>query len=229
MYRPPTAPNMLPMTNHSSSTNRVIADMTMSVDGFIADPQDNIEPLVSWYFAGDTEVAPGVPFRVAAASADLLRTAMGNLGAIVGGRRYFDLANGWGGAHPTGAPVFIVTHSVPAGWENAAPSITFVTEGGIEAALEQAKAAAGDKDVAIATPGTIRQCLELGALDELSINVAPIMLGSGQRFFPGDDLPTIRLEDPEVTVGVGVTHLRYRLADRGAVEAAAVPSGPASA
>jgi dihydrofolate reductase len=205
---------MLPMTNHTSSTNRVIADMSMSVDGFIADPQDNIEPLVGWYFAGDTEVAPGLPFRVSAASADVLRTAMGNLGAIVGGRRYFDLANGWGGAHPTGAPVFIVTHSVPEGWENAAPSINFVTEGGIEAALEQAKAAAGAKDVAIATPGTVRQCLELGALDELSINVAPIVLGRGQRFFPGDGLETIALEDPKVVAGTGVTHLRYRIADR---------------
>jgi dihydrofolate reductase len=212
MYRVAAAPNMLPMTNHTASATRVIADMSMSVDGFIADPQDNIEPLVGWYFAGDTEVAPGLPFRVAAGSAELLRSAMSNLGAIVGGRRYFDLANGWGGAHPTGAPVFIVTHTVPEGWENAAPSITFVTEGGIEAALEQAKAAAGGKDVAIATPGTIRQVLELGALDELSINITPILLGSGRRFFPGDDLATIGLEDPEVVAGTGVTHLRYRLA-----------------
>jgi dihydrofolate reductase len=206
----------------------VIADMSMSVDGFIADPQDNIEQLVGWYFTGDTEVAPGLPFRVSAGSADLLRTAMADLGAIVGGRRYFDLANGWGGAHPTGVPVFIVTHSVPDGWESSAPSITFVTEGGIEAALEQAKAAAGDKDVAIATPGTVRQCLELGALDELSINVAPIMLGRGQRFFPGDDFGTIELEDPDVVVGSGVTHLRYRLAHRDA-ETTTLPQAPATA
>jgi dihydrofolate reductase len=186
----------------------------MSVDGFIATPDDRIDPLVGWYFAGDTEVAPGMPFRTSAASADLLREVMGRLGAVVGGRRYFDLANGWGGAHPTGAPVFIVTHSVPEGWENAAPSINFVTEGGIEAAVALAKDAAGDKDVAIATPGTVRQCIHAGLLDEISINIAPVLLGSGQRFFPGDDLQTMGLSDPDVVVGTGVTHLRYRLSDR---------------
>ncbi len=201
-------------TTHPTQT--VVADMSMSVDGFIADPQDDIEPLVGWYFAGDTEIAPGLPFRVSEATAALLRVAMGRLGAIVGGRRYFDLANGWGGAHPTGVPVYIVTHRVPEGWEHAAPSITFVTEGGIEAAVAQAKAAAGGKDVAIATPSTVRQCLDRGLLDELSINVVPVVLGRGQRFFPGDDHDLIALTDPEVVEGVGVTHLRYRIKGRGA-------------
>ncbi|WCB91923.1 hypothetical protein DSM104299_00601 [Baekduia alba] len=205
------------MTNTSSSSTKspaVIADMAMSVDGFIATPDDQIDALTGWYFAGDTEVAPGLPFRTSGATAELLRDVMGRLGAIVGGRRYFDLANGWGGAHPTGAPVFIVTHSVPEGWENAAPSITFVTEGGIARAVELAKAAAGDKDVAIATPSTVRQCIDAGLLDEININIAPVLLGSGQRFFPGDDLETLGLSDPDVVVGTGVTHLRYRLKDR---------------
>jgi dihydrofolate reductase len=205
-------PGMNNTTN--TPTQTVIADMSMSVDGFIADPQDNIEHLVGWYFAGDSEVAPGLPFRVSEETAELLRVAMGRLGAIVGGRRYFDLANGWGGAHPTGVPVFIVTHSVPEGWENAAPSINFVTEGGIEAALAQAKAAADGKDVAIATPSTVRQCIDLGLLDELSINITPVLLGRGQRFFPGDDRDLIGLTDPDVVQGVGVTHLRYRIKNR---------------
>jgi dihydrofolate reductase len=204
------------MTNSTASTQTVIADMSMSVDGFIADPEDRIEPLVGWYFAGDTEVAPGIPFRTSAATAELLRDVMGRLGAIVGGRRYFDLAHGWGGAHPTGVPAFIVTHSVPEGWENAGPSIQFVTEGGIEAAVTQAKAAANGKDVAIATPSTVRQCIDAGLLDEISINVAPVLLGRGQRFFPGDDLDTVALSDPDVVQGIGVTHLRYRLTDRAA-------------
>jgi dihydrofolate reductase len=206
---------MAPMTNpHSSSTKpqTVIADMAMSVDGFIATPDDQIDQLIGWYFAGDTEVAPGLPFRTSAGTAEMLRDVMSRLGAVVGGRRYFDLANGWGGAHPTGVPAFIVTHSVPEGWENAAPSITFVTEGGIEAAVALAKEAAGDKDVAIATPSTVRQCIDAGLLDEININIAPVLLGAGQRFFPGDDLETIGLSDPEVVVGIGVTHLRYRLA-----------------
>jgi len=205
------------MTNTSSSPTKpqtVIADMAMSVDGFIATPDDQIDQLTGWYFAGDTEVAPGIPFRTSAATAALLRDVMSRLGAVVGGRRYFDLANGWGGAHPTGAPVFIVTHSVPEGWEHAAPSINFVTEGGIEAAVALAKEAAGDKDVAIATPSTVRQCIDAGLLDELSINIAPVLLGTGQRFFPGDDLGTIGLADPDVVQGIGVTHLRYRLNGR---------------
>jgi dihydrofolate reductase len=206
------------MTNSTSSSSNhspaVIADMSMSIDGFIATPDDQIDALTGWYFAGDTEVAPGIPFRTSAATAELLRDVMSRLGAVVGGRRYFDLAEGWGGAHPTGAPVFIVTHSVPAGWENAAPSINFVTEGGIERAVELAKAAAGEKDVAIATPTTVRQCLDAGLLDEININIAPVLLGSGQRFFPGDDLSTLHLSDPDVVIGTGVTHLRYRLADR---------------
>lgn len=204
------------MTNTTSSTKpqTVIADMSMSVDGFIATPDDQIDPLVGWYFGGDTEVAPGIPFRTSAATAQLLREVMSRLGAVVGGRRYFDLANGWGGAHPTGAPVFIVTHSVPEGWENAAPSINFVTEGGIEAAVALAKEAAGHKDVAIATPSTVRQCIDAGLLDEININIAPVILGSGQRFFPGDDLETLALSDPDVVVGTGVTHLRYRLTER---------------
>jgi dihydrofolate reductase len=210
---------MPPMTNHTTSSSpakpqTVIADMAMSVDGFIATPDDQIDALTGWYFAGDTEVAPGIPFKTSAATAELLREVMSRLGAIVGGRRYFDLANGWGGAHPTGVPVFIVTHSVPEGWENAAPSINFVTEGGIERAVALAKEAAGDKDVAIATPSTVRQCIDAGLLDEISINIAPVLLGSGQRFFPGDDLPTLHLSDPDVVIGTGVTHLRYRLADR---------------
>ncbi len=215
MYRRATGPSMPPMTNHTSSSPKpqtVIADMAMSLDGFIATPDDQIDALTGWYWAGDTEVAPGLPFRTSAATAQLLRDVMSRLGAVVGGRRYFDLAEGWGGAHPTGVPVFIVTHSVPAGWEDAAPNINFVTEGGIERAVALAKEAAGDKDVAIATPTTVRQCLDAGLLDEISVNVAPVLLGSGQRFFPGEDLQQIALSDPEVTVGTGVTHLRYRLA-----------------
>jgi dihydrofolate reductase len=211
MYAPAIGPSMAPMTNHTASTPSVIADMSMSVDGFIADPRDNIEPLVGWYFGGEHEVAPGLPFRVSAATAELLREAMGRLGAIVGGRRYFDLANGWGGAHPTGVPVFIVTHSVPAGWENAAPAINFVTEGGVARAIELARDAAAGKDVALATPSTVRQAMDLGLLDELSINVAPLLLGRGQRFFPGDDLDMLALDGPDVVQGDGVLHLRYRL------------------
>lgn len=188
---------------------RIIADMSMSLDGRIATPDDDIGPLVRWFFSGDTEVAPGAPFRTSAASAKLLRDALGGVGAIIGGRRYFDLAKGWGGRHPMGVPVFILTHQPPADWP-ADSSIRFVTAG-LESALEQARAVAGDKDVAIATPSTVRQCIEAGVLDELQVNVAPIVLGEGPLFFQGI-ARHVELEGPEVIEGTGVTHLRYRVA-----------------
>ncbi|WP_320670051.1 dihydrofolate reductase family protein [Patulibacter defluvii] len=188
---------------------KLIADMSMSVDGYVATPDDDISPLAGWFFSGDTEVAPGAPFRTSEASAKLLREAFESVGAILGGRRYFDLAQGWGGAHPMGVPVFILTHEPPADWP-ADSTIHFVT-GGLEQAVALARQAAGGKDVGVATPGTVRQCLEAGLLDELQVNVAPIVLGRGYRFF--DDFPqTVPLEGPEVIEGTGVVHLRYRVA-----------------
>lgn len=185
---------------------KLIADMSMSLDGRIASPDDDITRLIRWFFDGDTEVAPGAPFRVSQGSAELLREAMETVGAIIGGRRYFDLAQGWGGRHPMGVPVYILTHEPPAGWPRDS-SIHFVTDG-LDSAVEQAREAAGDKDVAIATPGMVRQCLDAGLLDELQVNVVPVVLGEGLPFFDGI-ADSVELEGPEVVQGTGVTHLRY--------------------
>lgn len=187
---------------------KLIADMSMSIDGYVATPDDDIAPLAGWFFSGDTEVAPGAPFRTSAASARLLREALGTVGAIIGGRRYFDFAQGWGGQHPMGVPVYILTHVPPTDWP-ADSTIRFVTDG-LESAIEQARAVAGDKDIAIATPGTVRQCLQAGVLDELQVNVVPLVLGRGLPFFADFD-QTVALEGPEVIEGTGVTHLRYRV------------------
>jgi dihydrofolate reductase len=205
-----------------ASMQKLIADMSMSVDGRIATPDDDISRLVRWFFEGDTEVAPGAPFRVSQASAKLLRAAFETVGAIIGGRRYFDLADGWGGRHPMGVPVYILTHNPPADWPSDS-SIHFVTNG-LESAVAQAREAAGDKDVAIATPDTVRQCLEAGILDELQVNIVPVALGDGPSFF-GDLAETVELDGPDVVQGIGVTHLRYRVA-RGKQSAA---SGDAEA
>ena len=188
---------------------KLIADMSMSIDGRVAKPDHDAGPLFRWFFEGDTEVAPGVPFRTSAASAELLREALGTVGALIGGRTYFDLAEGWGGRHPMGVPVFILTHRPPADWP-ADSTIHFVTDG-LQSAVAQARAAAGDKDIGIATPGTVRQCLEAGLLDELQVNVVPVVLGHGRPFFDDIDL-SVDLEGPEVIEGTGVTHLRYRVA-----------------
>src|SRR4051794_12316506 len=190
---------------------KLIADMSMSLDGRIATPDDDISRLARWFFEGDTEVAPGAPFRTSAASAELLREAFTSVGAIIGGRRYFDLADGWGGQHPMGVPVYILTHEPPADWPSDS-TIHFVTDG-LESAVAQAREAAGEKHVAIATPGTVRQCLEAGLLDELNVNLIPVVLGAGLPFF-GDVALHVELEGPDVIEGNGVTHLRYRVGSR---------------
>lgn len=188
---------------------KLIADMSMSLDGRIAKPDDDINRLVRWFFDGDTEVAPGAPFKTSENSAKLLRDALGSIGAIIGGRRYFDLADGWGGRHPMGVPVYILTHEPPTDWPTDS-TIHFVTDG-LHSAVAQARAAAGGKDIGIATPSIVRQCLDAGLLDELQINLIPVVLGEGLPFFDGI-AREVSLDGPEVIEGNGVTHLRYRVA-----------------
>ena len=171
--------------------SQVIADMSMSLDGKIAKPDHDISRLVRWYFDGDTEVGP---FRVSQASAELLEDAFESVGAIVGGRQYFDSAQGWGGQHPMGVPVYILTHEPPADWP-ADSTIRFVTDG-VESAVAQAREAAGGKDVAIATPSTVRQCLDAGLLDALQVNLVPVVMGEGRPYFDGI-VNAVELEGPD--------------------------------
>jgi dihydrofolate reductase len=194
---------------------KLIADMSMSLDGQIATPDDDITPLAQWFFSGEVEVGP---FRVAESSAKLLSEAFESVGALIGGRRYFDLAQGWGGRHPMGVPVYIVTHEPPADWPSDS-TIHFVTDG-LESAVAQATEAAGGKDVGVATPSLVRQCLDAGLLDELQINLVPIVLGQGRPYFEGIERH-VALEGPEVVEGTGVTHLRYRVAKGVEADAAA--------
>ncbi len=192
---------------------RVIADMAMSLDGFVADPSDGVEHLFGWFGNGDVAVPTADPrwtFHTSEASARHLREAFANVGALVCGRRVFDLAGGWGGNHPTGAPVFVVTHTVPDGWPREDAPLTFVTDG-VESALAQAKTVAGDKVVAVATPDIAQQCLNEGLLDGIQVNLVPVLLGEGIRFFDNLAGAPIELEDPRVIEGTGVTHLYYRV------------------
>ena len=190
----------------------LIADLAMSLDGFVADPNDSADELFGWYFGGDVEVPtpqPGFSFRAPEASARVLREGMSNLGALIGGRRYFDLANGWGGNHPMGVPTFIVSHSVPDGWPREDSNIRFVTDG-VDSAVEQAKAAAGDdKFVGVATPDIIQQLLNKGLIDRLHVNLVPVLLGAGVPFFANLANAPVRLSDPDVVESKGVMHLTY--------------------
>ena len=193
--------------------SRTIAVMSMSLDGFVADPDGGVAEVFDWYGSGDVELRTGgsdpMTFRMSEPSAGHFRSLTAGLGAIITGRRTFDAAQGWGGNHAWG-PAFILTHAVPEGWPRPGSTVHFVADG-IESAVAQATAAAAGKDVALHGADTIQQCLNAGLLDELHVDLAAVLLGSGVRLFDHlDGLPAV-LGDPTVVQGVGVTHLRYRV------------------
>lgn len=191
----------------------VIASLTMSVDGFIAHEDDSVGPLFDWYDSGEVEVAwPGNDMisRVTPHSAGYLRRVIARAGALVVGRRVYDYTHGWGGSHPLGVPLFLVTHHPPPAWPRPDAPFTAVTAG-VAAAIEQAKTAAGTKTVALAGPSIIGQALDLDLVDEIAIDLAPVLLGRGIRFFATLAHAPVLLGDPEVIEGTRVTHLRYRV------------------
>jgi len=191
--------------------SKVVAIMSMSLDGFVADDDDGVAEVFDWYTSGDVEIHTGgsdpMTFRVSEPSAEHLRDLSSGLGAMLTGRRTFDAAQGWGGNHAWG-PAFVVTHEVPAGWPRPGSTVHFVTDG-IESAVRQATAAAGGKAVGVHGADTIQQCLNAGLLDELAIDVAALLLGSGVRLFDHIVGTPVTLGNPTVVAGVGVTHLRY--------------------
>jgi dihydrofolate reductase len=135
---------------------------------------------------------------------------MGQAGAVVTGRRDFDVSNAWGGESPLGVPIFVVTHSVPPEWAGPDSPFTFVTDG-VESALAQARAVAGDKDIDIGGSTIVQQCLKGGWLDEIEIHLAPVLLGEGVRLFDHLGAQPHNLEILRVVDTPYVTHLRYRV------------------
>jgi dihydrofolate reductase len=189
---------------------KVLTHMTMSLDGFIADPADNPGELFDWYGAGDVSVPSGnenITFAVDENSAEVLRALTESPGALVAGRRLFDIADGWNDRHPAGARVVVVTHSPPADAAERFPNTTFVD--GVEAAIAKAKEIAGDKDVTIASPNVINQALELGLVDEVCVSLVPVLFGEGIPYFSKLDRGHLMLEDPVVVQGRRALHLRY--------------------
>ncbi|RJL30568.1 dihydrofolate reductase family protein [Bailinhaonella thermotolerans] len=194
--------------------SKVIANMSMSLDGVVSHPESGVEHLFGWYFRGDVLVETGhddFDFKLTETDADLVRDAMTSIGAIVYGRRTCDEANGWNGSHPMGCPVFVVTHNPPRDWPHE--DVRFVTEG-VPSAIERAKAAAGGRQVAVGSPDIVRQCLDAGLLDEIRIDLVPVLLGQGTRFFGEIARSPIHLGDPEIIPGAGVTHLHYEVKTR---------------
>jgi len=192
--------------------SKVIAIMSMSLDGYVADLNDGVDEVFDWYFtSGDVEFPAGgsdpMTFQVSEPSAAHLRALWSELGAVLTGRRTFDRAGGWGGQHAWG-PAFVLTHAIPRGWPRPHSMVNFVTDG-LESAVRQAQAAAAGKAVGVHGADTIQQLLQAGLLDEISVDIAAVLLGSGVRLFDHLVGPPAVLGNPTVIAGVGVTHLRY--------------------
>ena len=191
---------------------KVVAIMSMSLDGYVADRDDGVAEVFNWYFtSGDVEIHTGgadpMTFKVSESTAGHIRGLTSELGAVLTGRRTFDVARGWDGEHAWG-PAFVLTHSIPAGWPRPNSTVQFVTDG-IESAVSLAKTAAAGKSVGVHGADTIQQCLNAGLLDEISIDIAAVLLGSGVRLFDCLAGTPVVLGNPTVTPGVGVTRLRY--------------------
>jgi dihydrofolate reductase len=197
---------------------KVSAGATMSLDGFIAGPEDTgFDLLFKWYGAGDVEVpmpdsTAGVPApHVSPASAELLRKEQAAWGALVVGRHLYDLTNGWNGRHPLGVTTVVLTHRPPDDRPQADENFVFVTHG-IEAAVAKAKEIAGDRNVGVNGGQMARQALEVGLLDEIGVELVPVILGAGTPLFADLGSPPVEFEGPILVVeGIGVTHLRYRV------------------
>jgi dihydrofolate reductase len=202
---------------------KVIASASMSLDGYIARDDNTIGSLFDWLENGDVEFptrtgSGDMTFRLGGNSAAYWRDWTSRVGALVCGRTLFDVTDGWGGRHNFDVPVVVVTHEVPADWVEAHPDAPFhfVTDG-VERAVETARKLAGDRVVTV-TAGTIaRQCLELGLLDEVAVDLVPVVMGKGRPYFGELSLGDAALGDPTVCIqGDRVTHLVFPVAGRAA-------------
>ena len=181
----------------------------VSVDAFIADAEDNVGPLFEWYFNGDAEIVDGGPFKVSRESVDYVRPMWQRIGTTVMGRHLFDLTNGWEGTPPAGDHIVVVSHRPrPEGWHPEA-SCQFVNDMG--RAITVAKELAGDRDVAVTAGNVGGQALALGLVDEVAMDVVPVVFGRGKQYLGTLDAQRL-LEDSDVVIqGRRVLHLRYRV------------------
>lgn len=179
---------------------KVVLDMAMSLDGFIAGLNHEDHGLHHWYFA-PTE-----------ASAEIIDELIQSTGALIMGRQSYDMGAEQGGFvdNPYPAAHFIVTHQRPEKVAEGAAGFTFVTDG-IESALRQAQVAAGDKDVVIGGGAKLaQQFLKAGLIDEIQLHLIPKLFGEGLRLFDQTD-QQIELESTRVVASSGVTHLKFRV------------------
>jgi dihydrofolate reductase len=197
---------------------KTVMGAVVSLDGFIADDNDGVGPLFDWYGNGDVgwsfEGSDG-EVRTTQASADFMRAHYADIAVVVIGRRLFDLTNGWNGKPAAGEHVFVVTHEPPTNWKHAdtAP-FTFVNS--VESAISAAREYAGDRIVDVAGGQIGSQALRLGLIDQVVVNLVPVVFGSGRPFFATGPLADpVLLENPSLVIpGDRVTHLVYDVPKR---------------
>jgi dihydrofolate reductase len=186
--------------------------MSMSLDGFITGPNDDRgnglgvdgHRLHDW-LADGTDPASHRPSGVSGEVFDELMAT----GAVVAGRRTFEIAGGWSGDHHDGVPIFVLTRRPPDGGAPDWPLVTYVTD--VATAMARAKDAAGDRNVLVHGARTAQLALAAGVLDELEIHQIPVLLGQGRRLFDHLGPDHIELELARIVDAPGVTHLRYRV------------------
>jgi dihydrofolate reductase len=192
--------------------------MSMSLDGFIAGPDegpgnglgDGGERLHQWVVTGPQTAAEGVPPLVAEGVNRQIVDEFMATGAVVAGRRTFELADGWGGDHHDGVPIFIYSRHPPGIDIDQWPLVSYVSD--VETAIAGAKAAAGGKNVLVHGAAVAPLALAAGVLDELELHVVPVLFGQGRRLFDNLAAEQIELERTRVLQGeAGVTHLHYRV------------------
>jgi dihydrofolate reductase len=184
--------------------------MSMSLDGYIAGPNDSpdnpggdgFNRLHEWFLTSDGEMA-----RPSGAAGELYDQIIDAYGAVLAGRRTVEQVDHWGGDHQ-GRPIFVPSHRPPGPSVANYPRVTYVLDG-IESAMAQAKAAAGAREVLVHGAYTAQRALEAGVLDELQIHQVPVLFGGGRRLF--DVLPArVELEVVRVIDTPEATHIRYR-------------------
>jgi dihydrofolate reductase len=186
----------------------------MSLDGYIAKDDNSIGRLFDWLQNGEVEIDTAIPsmkVHLSPPSAEHWRQWAGGLGSLICGRTLFDVAGGWGGTHNMGVPVVVMTHEVPTDWVEEHPDAPFhfVTDG-VEAAAAKARELAGDRVVCVSAGTVARQCLDAGVLDEVTVDLVPVVMGKGRPYFGSLGMEDAPLGDPDYCVqGDRVTHLKF--------------------
>jgi dihydrofolate reductase len=188
----------------------VITHAVVSVDGFIADTSDEVGPLFDWYFNGDVPIEGSPGMKVSQASGEYVNGMWASIGVVVMGRHMFDITNGWEASPPAGEHVVVVSHRPrPGDWHPEASHYHFA--GDVTQAITKARELAGDRVVAVCAGDVAGQALTLGLVDEVAMDVVPVVFGSGKRYFGPVDGQQL-LEDPDTVIqGDRVLHLRYRV------------------